>query len=185
MMKDFYTLKERYSALNFTLIQGIAPQTDSPKAPKCSEKLITTDGFTTNFTVPVLPPNASEIIENGVKPAPIGKIITIDNYNVKVTVKDNSGNVLSNLAVIPLDADEINKPGNNGGNSTGSDSSSGSGSDSESGSTSTTTTTDKTKSSGSSTSSTSAAAGTRFAQGELMSWMVSAVMASFLVGFLG
>lgn len=171
-MKDFYTLKDRYSNLNFTLIQGNAPQTDSTPAPKCKESLITTDGFTTNFTVPALPPGASKIINNGVSPAPTGKIVKIDDYSVSVTVKGSDGNEIKNLAVIPVGDDEINSPGGNTQVSSKSTSSSSSGSSSSS-------------SSSSSGAATGAAAGIRSAQGESMPWMVaSAVVASFLAGFL-
>lgn len=80
VMADYYALKEQYSGLNFTTIQGIAPSTKSSPAPKCSEKLITTKGFTSNFTVPALPPNASALIENGISPKPVGKIVTIGKF---------------------------------------------------------------------------------------------------------
>jgi hypothetical protein len=173
-MEDFYTLMERYAALNFTEIQGIAPQTESTAAPKCKESLITTDGFISNFTVPALPPNASEIIENGVSPAPVGKIVTIDDYTVTSTVKDTSGNVIKNLAVVPLDENEINQPGLNTGAATGTGSSS----------TSSASGTSSVSGKGSS-SSTSTSMGVRTAQGDSMPWMmVSAVAASFLFGFM-
>ncbi|KAK7733080.1 Glycolipid anchored surface protein 4 precursor [Cytospora paraplurivora] len=185
LLEDFYTLKERYSALNFTLIQGLAPQTASTPAPKCKESLITTEDFTTNFTVPALPPNASEIIEKGVSPKPVGKIVDISDYTVNMKVKDQSGKVISDLAVVPLDADEINQPGSNKqktGSSSSSTTISNSSSGSGSGSSSST-------SSGSASSSTSkvksAAAGIRFAQGESMPWtMASAAVASFLIAYL-
>lgn len=197
-MEDFYTLKERYAALNFTEIQGIAPQTDSTAAPKCKDSLITTDGFTTNFTVPVLPPGASDIIQNGVSPAPTGKIVTIDDYSVTVTVKDKSGNVLKNLAVVPLDEDMINQPGANTqvASATGSSSSpSATGTSSitakETSSTNAAssdkgTSSGKETTSGKETSSTAvASSGVRSAQGDSMPWMmVSAVAASFLFGFM-
>lgn len=77
IMVDYYALKEQYAGLNFTTIQGIAPSTKSTPAPKCSEKLIKTEGFTSNFTIPALPPNASALIENGISPKPSGKIVTI------------------------------------------------------------------------------------------------------------
>ncbi|KUI62096.1 1,3-beta-glucanosyltransferase gel2 [Cytospora mali] len=174
LMEDFYTLKEQYSNLNFTLIQGIAPQTDSTPAPKCKESLITTKNFVTNFTVPSLPPGAADLIKNGVKPAPVGKIVTIDDYSVTVTVKGKDGNTLSNLAVVPLKANEINQPGSNTQNTT---------SDSTS---STSTTSDSTSSgSGKSSSATGTSAGVRSVQGGAMPWMMaSAVVASLFFGFL-
>ena len=94
------------------------------------------------------------------------------DYSVTVTVKDNDGNVISDLAVVPLGDNEINSPGANTQAATGSGSSSSTGTSSGS--------------SSSSSSSESAAAGVGSAQAGWMAWtMVSAVTASFLVGFLG
>lgn len=87
VMSDYYALKEQYSGLNFTTIQGIAPSTKSSPAPKCSEKLITTKGFTSNFTIPALPPNASALIENGISPKPVGKIVKIGKPNCQIRKK--------------------------------------------------------------------------------------------------
>lgn len=95
-----------------------------------------------------------------------------DDYSVTVTVKDNDGKVISDLAVVPLDENEINSPGANTKTLTGSGSSSSSGTNSSS--------------SASSSSSESAAAGMRSTQTDSMALiMVSTVVASFLIGFLG
>lgn len=98
-----------------------------------------------------------------------------DDYTVTVTVKDNDGKVISDLAVVPLEENEINSPGANTQTLTGSGTSS-SGTSTSSGS----------SSSASASSSESAAAGMRSAQADSMAWiMVSTVAASFLIGFLG
>lgn len=77
LMDDFYTLKDRYAALDFKAIQGIAPPSNTPAAPTCGSSLITTQGFSTDFTIPGVPPGAQDIIDNGVSPAPSGKIVSI------------------------------------------------------------------------------------------------------------
>lgn len=77
LMEDFYTLQKQYAALNFTLIQGAAPPGNSPSPPDCSASLITTEGFVTNFTIPAVPPGAQDLIDNGISPAPVGKIVDI------------------------------------------------------------------------------------------------------------
>lgn len=97
----------------------------------------------------------------------------IDDYSVTVTVKDNDGKVISDLAVVPLDENEINSPGANTKTLSGSGSSS-------------TGTSSSSSSSASSSSSESAAAGMRSTQTDSMALiMASTVVASFLVGFLG
>ncbi len=109
LMKDYLSLRDQYSKLNFTEIQGKKPSASSATAPVCEAKLITTKGFSTNFTLPVLPPNATEIIENGVSPKPVGKLVEIKDFKVKFTVKNPDGSTITNLAVVPLDADAINR----------------------------------------------------------------------------
>lgn len=136
LMEDFYTLQDRYAALNITAIQGVTALANGPSAPVCSSSLITTSGFCTNFTVPTLPPGAEDIIQQGVSPSPSGHLVTIgrlqsfplipmklkysptnsistDNYTVVALVKDKNGNDLSNLKVVSLAANQINQPGIN------------------------------------------------------------------------
>ncbi len=109
VMPDFNTLKSQYAKLNFTTIQDVkAPSTTAPTAPKCDAKLITTQGFNNNFTLPDVPPGAQDIIDNGVKPAPSGKIVSISSWDVTATVKDTDGNTITGLAVRPLADDETN-----------------------------------------------------------------------------
>lgn len=109
ILDDFYTLRDQYYGLNFTTIQGVKPPTgNSPKAPVCSSKLITTKGFNSNFTLPKLPPNTQKIIDNGVSPKPSGKLVDISDWSVKFTVKNPDGSELKNLAVKPLDNDAVN-----------------------------------------------------------------------------
>lgn len=80
LLDDFYTFKDRLAALNFTTIQGIAPPSNSPTARDCSASLIQTSDFSTNFTIPAIPPGAQDIIDNGVSPAPSGKIVDISGF---------------------------------------------------------------------------------------------------------
>ncbi|KAL2143459.1 hypothetical protein VTI28DRAFT_10446 [Corynascus sepedonium] len=123
LMPDFRNLEKQYSKLDFATIQGQKPPSKSnSKPPVCSTKLITTDSFNNNFTLPVPPPGAQKIIDDGVKPAPKGKLVEISDWKVKFTVKDTDGSTITNLEVKPLADDEINSPGSN----TGSGSSSGS-----------------------------------------------------------
>ncbi|KAL2160845.1 hypothetical protein VTH06DRAFT_1042 [Thermothelomyces fergusii] len=114
LRSDYAALEKQYSKLDFDSIQGQKPPSGSPgKAPVCSPKLITTSKFNDNFTLPVPPPGAQKIIDEGVKPAPKGKLVDISNWKVKFTVKNPNGSVITNLAVEPLKEDKINSPGSN------------------------------------------------------------------------
>ncbi|KAK4122966.1 glycoside hydrolase family 72 protein [Parathielavia appendiculata] len=113
LMPDFLSLKEQYAKLNFTEIQGQKAASSTNTPPVCSASLIKTEGFNKNFTLPVLPPGAQEIIDGGVQPKPVGKIVTIDSWTVKHTVKNPDGSEITGLAVKPLADDETNEPGSN------------------------------------------------------------------------
>ena len=114
LLPDFYTLRDQYAKLDFKALQGTKPPGGTPpKAPVCDSKLITTKGFNSNFTLPALPPNSTEIIRDGVKPKPSGKIVDITSYKVTFKVKNPDGSFLTNLEVKPLKDDETNQPGTN------------------------------------------------------------------------
>lgn len=114
LRSDYYALKEQYAKLDFSKIQAVKPPSGStPTPPACSSKLITSKGFNSNFTLPVLPPGAKEIIDEGVKPKPSGKIVDISDLKVKFSVKNADGSEIKNLALVKLADDAINAPGTN------------------------------------------------------------------------
>jgi 1,3-beta-glucanosyltransferase GAS3 len=85
------------------------------QAPACATKLIKGDeGFTSNFTLPVLP-ETSQLIRNGVRPAPVGRIVAISDYSVKSVVRNPDGSSVTGLAVKPLADNASNTPGTNAG----------------------------------------------------------------------
>ncbi|KAK3946427.1 putative beta-glucanosyltransferase [Diplogelasinospora grovesii] len=119
LLSDFYSLRDQYAKLDFTQIQGAKPpSTAAPKPPTCSSKLITHKEFTTNFTLPAVPPGAQDIIDKGVSPAPSGKIVTIDSWTVTHEIRNRDGSILTGLAVKPLADDATNQPGTNAANGT-------------------------------------------------------------------
>lgn len=129
LLPDFKTLSDQYSKVDWKKVQSIKAANKKPEVPKCSPSLIKEKGFYNNFTLPVLPPNTKEILEGGVTPKPVGKIIKISDYSVKQTIKDLDGKDITNLSVKPVDADAFNMAGSNkvatGKGSGSSDSSSG------------------------------------------------------------
>jgi len=114
LRSDYYALKAQFAKLDFKTIQGVKPPSGAaPKPPVCDSKLITTKGFNSNFTLPVLPPNTTEIIQGGVKPTPKGKLIKPSTLSVKYKVTNLDGSELKGLEVKQLADDEINAPGTN------------------------------------------------------------------------
>jgi len=123
ILNDFYTLRDQYAKVDFKSIQSTKASSTAGKTPACSAKLITTQGFITNFTLPSLPGTQS-LISKGVSPTPSGKLITISDWSVKATVRNPDGSVVTGLSVKPLTDDATNTPGSNtisgSGSSTGS-----------------------------------------------------------------
>lgn len=110
LMPDYVSLRDQYSRLDFEAIQSLTPPSgSSPRPPVCRSSLITTEGFNSNFTLPVLPPGAAEIIEAGVSPRPSGRLVEISDWTVKHEVRDPNGDLVANLAVTPLADDAVNR----------------------------------------------------------------------------
>lgn len=196
LIPDYYTLKDQLASLDWTSIQGKTPPADSPQPPRCSSSLLNSGKFSTDFALPILPPGAQDLINNGVSSPRNGKIVTIgmppplgpaflifkirptepspDNYTSPYLVEDQNGNVIAGLEVKPLANDQINQPGPN---NEGTGSSSGSGTAGSPSETATDT------AAPSATSSKAAAAGIRLSQGGTMLSIVAfSIAASFLVG---
>jgi len=114
ILPDYYTLKDQYAKINFQQVQSVKASTSSASTPPtCAAKLITSSIFSNNFTLPVLPPGAEEILNDGVSPAPVGKIVQISDWKVTVAVHNPDGSELTDLAVKPLADDASNAPGTN------------------------------------------------------------------------
>ena len=151
LLGDYNRLKDQLATFDWKKIQSVKADKKEVKAPTCDSDLIKLKQFDKNFTLPVTPPSdkklnvpsTADMIKKGISPKPSGKIIKLSSsdYQVKLTVKDEQGNVLKGLKVTPLGDDEFNwagknkaqtgtttggSPGGNDGNST-----SGSGDDNE------------------------------------------------------
>lgn len=114
LLKDYDTLATQYARVDWDALNDQKPG-DSPKPPTCDEDLITTKGFDKNFTIPAMPAdNSEDILEEGVSPAPKGKIVDVEgDLAVKQKVTDTEDNDVAGLAVKPVD--EANQPGTNDG----------------------------------------------------------------------
>ncbi|KAI0125052.1 Glucanosyltransferase-domain-containing protein [Xylariales sp. AK1849] len=119
---DYNTLKEQYANVEWSSVQSVKASTTTKTPPTCSSSLIKEDGFSNNFTLPAVPEGAQDIIDNGVSPKPVGKIVDISDYSFSYEIKDVTGSVLS-IAVSPLADDATNTAGTNNGTATSSSSS--------------------------------------------------------------
>ncbi len=87
ILADIDTLQRQYAAVDFSKVQGSQASSSAGKTPACASNLITTQGFTTNFTLPSLP-EIDSIIKSGVSPKPSGKLVAISNRSVPNAVSD-------------------------------------------------------------------------------------------------
>lgn len=119
LLDDYYTLKTQLAKLDFKKVYAVKAASPPPPPPKCEASLIKEKGFNGNFTLPVLPPGAAEIIAGGVKPTPSGKIIQVSNMKVTQQIKTKNGTAVTGLEVKQLANDAINQPGSNSGAGSG------------------------------------------------------------------
>lgn len=113
ILSDFNRLKAQYGKVEWKNVQSEKPSKKSSKAVACAAKLITNKGFDTNFTIPDVPPGAQKLIDNGVKPKPVGKLVKISDLNVNLEVVDADGNTMKGLKVKRIGSDEFNWQGKN------------------------------------------------------------------------
>lgn len=134
---DYDSLMGQYSSLNVSLIENHNNTATGLKPPKCSSGLIGDNGVTKDFDIPAVPSGVADLISNGLSSAQSGSIVPVTKTKVDLPVYATSGGEISGLAISP--ADGSNKPGKNGGLTTGEPSAapSGSGNGSDSGASST------------------------------------------------
>jgi hypothetical protein len=107
---DYDSLQKQFNTLNGTALQSVIAKNATIAAPNCTTSLITTSGFSNNFTIPAVPPGAQTLIDNGISNAPVGKIVSVTNVKVTQVVQQSNGVVMANLVITPLADDESNNP---------------------------------------------------------------------------
>ena len=118
---DYDNLQQQYSKLNIQALQSGDASAANKVSPQCDKSLIQSSTFNNSFTLPDVPSGAQDMIDNGIKNPPTGKIVSVTATAVpsSLPVYASNGNLINNLAIKPLPQDESNTPGN-GGSLTGS-----------------------------------------------------------------
>lgn len=111
LLPDYYNLKDAFGKVDFKKLQSQHSTNSDSKAPKCSKSLITSGKFSTEFTLPKLPPNGQNLIDKGVGgDVKAGKIVDVSKYSSsKYKITDHNGKEISGLK-LKVDSDG-NKPG--------------------------------------------------------------------------
>ena len=94
---DYDNLQGQYNKLNKALLTTVP--SSSGTAPTCSASLLTSAGFSTNWTLPAQPPGAADLISSGVQNITSGNLVAVTNVNVKEKVTGSNGQVLTGLAL--------------------------------------------------------------------------------------
>ncbi|KUJ23136.1 glycoside hydrolase family 72 protein [Mollisia scopiformis] len=110
LLVDYDTLQKQFNTLNVTMLQGEKAANTTVVAPTCASSLIVNQGFANNFTIPAVPSGAQDLIDNGISPAPVGKLVTVTSTKVTQQVQQSNGQVMTGLAITPLADDESNNP---------------------------------------------------------------------------
>jgi hypothetical protein len=110
ILPDYDNLQKQFNLLNITYVQGLPAQGVPVIPPKCASSLITTSGFSSNFTIPSVPPGAQALIDNGINPAPSGKMVPVTATKVSQVVQQSNGDVIQNLEITILADDQSNNP---------------------------------------------------------------------------
>ncbi|OCK83420.1 glycoside hydrolase family 72 protein [Lepidopterella palustris CBS 459.81] len=111
LRQDYDNLQGQYNKLNITLIESANSTATGLTAPACSTDLISSSGFSTNFTIPSPPDGVNDLINNGIKNPNNGKLVQVTATAVPMAVYASNGNQIQNLAITPLPNDESNTPG--------------------------------------------------------------------------
>ncbi|KAG5921858.1 hypothetical protein E4U53_003754 [Claviceps sorghi] len=113
ILGDYDRLKAAWATINWKNIQGQKAEKKGVPPPACKPSLLTQKGFDTNFTSPNPPPGVQKLIDDGISPKPVGKIVKISDFDVKLTVKDARGKKITGLKVVHMPDDEFNMLGRN------------------------------------------------------------------------
>ena len=107
---DYDVLQQQFNTLNVTALQGLKAQNTSVTPPTCSSSLITNSTFSSNFTIPDVPPGAQDLIDNGISNAPVGKMVSVTATKVTQVVQQSNGDTIQGLAITLLADDQSNNP---------------------------------------------------------------------------
>ncbi|KAG5997256.1 hypothetical protein E4U43_002693 [Claviceps pusilla] len=113
ILGDYDRLKDAWATIDWKSVEGQKAKKKDLPPPPCKASLITQKGFDSNFTAPAPPPGVQELIDNGIKPKNVGKVVKISDLNVKLPVKDSKGNVVRNLKIVRIPDDLFNIFGQN------------------------------------------------------------------------
>ena len=110
LLIDYDNLQKQFNTLDVKALESMNSSATGIKSPECSSSLISGYGFNTSFTLPAMPDGVQDLINNGVKNANQGKLVTVTDTAVTLPVYSVSGSLINNLAIKLIPSDESNAP---------------------------------------------------------------------------
>ncbi|KAL2886949.1 1 3-beta-glucanosyltransferase gel2 [Ceratocystis lukuohia] len=112
LLGDFNRLYEQYRLLNIDALQA-KPAESTNEAPKCDSSMMTVKGFDTKWDIPSIPSSdgSDKLLQDGVSPAPVGKIVKISDFTVKHQFYDVNGKEITGIKIKTVADDSFNYPG--------------------------------------------------------------------------
>ena len=111
LTQDYDNLQNQYNKLDISLVQSTTAQSTQIKAPACNSSLISTQNFSKNFTIPAVCPDCQGLIDNGISNPTNGKLVNVQNTQVKQAVYGSTGVQVQNLQLTIVSNDGSNTPG--------------------------------------------------------------------------
>lgn len=113
LLIDYDNLQGQFKKLDIEKLQSLDPSTTTIKPPTCKSSLITSSSFHKKFTIPKRPTGVNDLIKNGIKNPPKGKLVQVKKTKTDTKVFTKDGKVLNNLELKLLEDDQANVPGEN------------------------------------------------------------------------
>lgn len=99
LLGDYNNLQQQYNKLNVSLLEDRNASATALSPPQCSAALISSDGFSTNFTIPDPPSGADALIASGVANPPTASLVPVTSTQVAVPVYASNGNLIQGLVL--------------------------------------------------------------------------------------
>ncbi|EFQ97072.1 1,3-beta-glucanosyltransferase gel2 [Nannizzia gypsea CBS 118893] len=113
LLVDYDNLYGQFKKLDIKKLQSLDPSTTTVKPPTCKSSLITSGNFHKKFTIPKRPSGVNDLIKDGIKNPPKGKLVEVKKTKTDTKVFTKDGKILSNLELKLLEDDQANVPGEN------------------------------------------------------------------------
>lgn len=112
LLIDYDNLQKQFDKIDVKRIESSNTTQTSVKPVPCSADLIT-GNFLNTFDLPARPQGVDDLIQNGVKGATVGKLVSVSSQEIPNTVYDYTGKVISGIRLNALQNNEVNTPGSN------------------------------------------------------------------------